>query len=113
MPGRGRRVAARQSQLGQRKRRQNKNVTPSSTENNTVSSNGSNGIVDDTSVEQATATVGSRSATPEKTTRSYPRTSGRAVNTELAHNYVKSELVKIVVMGSVVILALVGLSFLI
>ena len=110
MPGRGRRVAARQSQLGQRKRRQNKNVTPSSTENNTVSSNG---IVDDTSVEQATATVGSRSATPEKTTRSYLRTSGRAVNTELAHNYVKSELVKIVVMGSVVILALVGLSFLI
>ena len=110
MPGRGRRVAARQSQLGQRKRRQNKNVTPSSTEKNTVTSNG---IVDDTSVEQATATVGSRSATPEKTTRSYPRTSGRAVNTELAHNYVKSELVKIVVMGSVVILALVGLSFLI
>jgi|GEM_PF-2384467 len=110
MPGRGRRVAARQSQLGQRKRRQNKNVTPSSTDNNTVTSNGS---VDDTSVEQATATVGSRSATPEKTTGSYPRTSGRAVNTELAHNYVKSELVKIVVMGSVVILALVGLSFLI
>ena len=46
MPGRGRRVAARQSQLGQRRRRQNKNGSPSPTLKSTIES---------TDIESATA----------------------------------------------------------
>ncbi|GIS82754.1 MAG: hypothetical protein CL788_03305 [Chloroflexi bacterium] len=110
MPGRGRRVAARQSQLGQRRRRQNKNGSPSPTLKSTIES---------TDIESATAvdqTVPSRESavvSPARAPESLQRTSGRPASTALAHNYVKAELVKISIMGSIVIAALVGLSFLI
>ncbi len=107
MPGKGRRVAARQSQLGQRRRRQNKN-SPSSQSIVTA--------VDSTEYE-------SRSVNPSTTPESQsPNTASvfaaqpavrSLAPTSLAHNYVKAELIRIVAMGSVLILALVGLSFLI
>jgi len=110
MPGRGRRVAARQSQLGQRRRRQNKNVSPTPTLKGADESTETEII---TGGEQAITHADVAIVGPEATNASSRRMSGRPVSPALAHNYVKAELVKISIMGSVVILALVGLSFLI
>ena len=75
--------------------------------------------IESTDIESATAvdqTVPSRESavvSPARAPESLQRTSGRPASTALAHNYVKAELVKISIMGSIVIAALVGLSFLI
>jgi len=108
MPGKGRRIASRQSQLGQRRRRNSKSAQSTTT---AVISSGTH--VSNASPDGVTAvTEGSAVADlnhPVAESRSRANLADRS--TSDAH--VKSEITRIVILGSVLMIALLGLSFLI
>jgi hypothetical protein len=101
MPGKGRRVASRQSQLGQRRRRNSKNLQSATNTGMSPVLDSSNVIPDEPRVVDVKSSVlGSRSRSNS--------TDGSSSDT-----YVRSEITRILILGSVLALALVVLSFLI
>lgn len=108
MPGKGRRVASRQSQLGQRRRRNSKNAQ--STTNAVMSS--STNVSNDTP-DGVTAVTASSIVADVNSSVAESRSRNNLADRSPYDTHVKSEITRIVILGSILTISLVGLSFLI
>ncbi|MEC9310045.1 MAG: hypothetical protein VX966_11170 [Chloroflexota bacterium] len=108
MPGKGRRVASRQSQLGQRRRRNSKSVQSTT---NAVISSGTH--VPNATPDGVTAVAEGSVVADLNHPVSESRSRTNLADRSTSDTHIKSEITRIVILGSVLTISLLGLSFLI
>lgn len=111
MPGKGRRVASRQSQLGQRRRRNSKNAQSTTNAVMSSSTDASNAAPD--GVTAVTAVTASSIVADVNSSVAESRSRNNLADRSPYDTHVKSEITRIVILGSILAIALVGLSLLI
>ena len=114
MPGKGRRMASRQAELGRRRRRQNRGGNTAVAER--TGSVGPGSVVAATAVEDIAASPPGASPRPVQQPRepvadAYRPGSRSRFDRPAAYNYVKPEMRRILIMSGVLLAGLIGLSF--
>ena len=117
MPGKGRRMASRQAELGRRRRRHNRGGNAAVAERPRASA--PDGAAAPTAVEETTTAAPAAAPRPAQQTRepvegSRSRSGPRSrFDRPAAYNYVKPEVRRILIMSGVLLAGLIGLSFVI
>ena len=115
MPGKGRRVASRQAQLGQRRRRHNRGpagdslVTPQTAVAETEAVSAEAEPIN----EKSTAATTAREPAQSPQVRSVPQRNPTRARAErpVAYNYVKSEMTRILILAGVLTTVLIAITF--
>lgn len=116
MPGKGRRVASRQAQLGRRRKRQNRGpsgVPAAEPEVKEVASSGASNVATEVKEPAASPQSARVPVSPRPVASASPQTRpGRArADVSIAYQYVVPELRRIAILGGILLVVLVVLSF--